>query len=118
MELIAGSLGLPPKRFQDYFKEQTSFVRLNHYPPCPSPELALGVGRHKDPGVLTVLAQDDVGGLEVKRKRDGEWIQVKPVPDSYVVNVGDITQVHRLSLTKPPIFEIVIDVLFAKSYSN
>ncbi|CAK9315828.1 unnamed protein product [Citrullus colocynthis] len=93
MELIAVSLGLPPKRFQDYFKEQTSFVRLNHYPPCPSPELALGVGRHKDPGVLTVLAQDDVGGLEVKRKRDGEWIQVKPVPDSYVVNVGDITQV-------------------------
>ncbi|XP_038887395.1 protein DMR6-LIKE OXYGENASE 2-like [Benincasa hispida] len=93
MELIAVSLGLPAKRFRDYFKEQTSFVRLNHYPSCPSPELALGVGRHKDPSVLTVLAQDDVGGLEVKRKRDGEWVRVKPVPDSYVVNVGDITQV-------------------------
>ncbi|KAA0031270.1 protein DMR6-LIKE OXYGENASE 2-like [Cucumis melo var. makuwa] len=93
MELIANSLGLPGKRFRDYFKGQTSSVRLNHYPLCPSPELALGVGRHKDPGVLTVLAQDDIGGLEVRRKRDGAWIQVKPVPDSFVVNVGDITQV-------------------------
>ncbi|KAA0031269.1 protein DMR6-LIKE OXYGENASE 2-like [Cucumis melo var. makuwa] len=84
----------PPEfRFRDYFKEQTSFLRLNHYPSCPSPELILGVGRHKDPGVLTVLAQDDVGGLEVKRKRDGEWIRVKPEPDSYVVNLGEITQV-------------------------
>ncbi|CAL9022156.1 unnamed protein product [Prunus brigantina] len=72
-----------------YFKEQTSFIRLNHYPPCPSPELTLGVGRHKDGGALTVLAQDDVGGLEVKRKTDGEWIWVKPTPNAYVINVGD-----------------------------
>uniref|UniRef100_A0A0A0K2S1 Fe2OG dioxygenase domain-containing protein n=1 Tax=Cucumis sativus TaxID=3659 RepID=A0A0A0K2S1_CUCSA len=93
MELIATSLGLPAKRFGEYFKGQTSSVRLNHYPLCPSPELALGVGRHKDPGVLTLLAQDDIGGLEVKRKKDGEWIQVKPVPDSYAVDVGDIIQV-------------------------
>ncbi|XP_011658920.1 protein DMR6-LIKE OXYGENASE 2 isoform X2 [Cucumis sativus] len=93
MELLALSLGLSAKRFQHYFKQQTSFLRINHYPPCPSPELTLGVGRHKDPGVLTVLAQDDVGGLEVKRKRDGEWIRVKPVPDSFVVNIGEITQV-------------------------
>ncbi|KAG7011675.1 putative 2-oxoglutarate-dependent dioxygenase, partial [Cucurbita argyrosperma subsp. argyrosperma] len=93
VELIAVSLGLPAQRFRDYFKEKTSMVRLNHYPPCSLPEMALGVGRHNDPGVLTMLAQDDVGGLEVKRKRDGEWIRVKPVPDSYVVNVGNVTQV-------------------------
>ena len=74
-------------------------MRLNHYPLCPSPELALGVGHHKDPGVLTVLAQDHVGGLEVKRKRDGEWIQLKPVPDSYVVNVGDITEARSRAIT-------------------
>ncbi|CAK9315826.1 unnamed protein product [Citrullus colocynthis] len=57
-------------------------------------ELALGIGRHKDSSVLTVLAQDEVGGLEVKRKKDGEWVPIKqPIPDSYVVNVGHITQV-------------------------
>ncbi|KAJ7946017.1 2-oxoglutarate and Fe(II)-dependent oxygenase superfamily protein [Quillaja saponaria] len=93
MELIALSLGLPAKRFHEFFIDQTSFIRLNHYPPCPSPHLALGVGRHKDAGILTILAQDDVGGLEVKRKSDGEWVLVKPTPDSYIINVGDIIQV-------------------------
>ncbi|KAJ4827422.1 hypothetical protein Tsubulata_011069 [Turnera subulata] len=93
MELIALSLGLPANRFHSFFKEQTTYVRLNHYPPCPSPHLALGVGRHKDAGALTILAQDDVGGLEVKRKSDGEWIWVEPTPDAYIINVGDIIQV-------------------------
>ncbi|XP_057494963.1 jasmonate-induced oxygenase 2-like [Actinidia eriantha] len=93
LELISLSLGLPAKRFNEFFKDQTSFMRLNYYPRCPVPHLALGVGRHKDAGALTVLAQDDVGGLEVKRKTDGEWIRVKPTPDAYIVNVGDTIQV-------------------------
>lgn len=93
MELIAQSLGLPANRFSGYFKDQTSFIRLNYYPPCPSPELALGMGRHKDSGALTVVAQDDVGGLQVKRKCDGEWIPVKPIPNAFVINVGDNIQV-------------------------
>ncbi|KAF8013649.1 hypothetical protein BT93_I1495 [Corymbia citriodora subsp. variegata] len=93
MGLIAQSLGLPSNRFEEFYKDHTSFVRLNHYPPCPAPHLALGVGRHKDSGALTILAQDDVGGLEVKRKSDGEWVLVKPIPDSFIINVGDIIQV-------------------------
>ena len=92
LELIALSLGLAPNKFREHFKDQTSFFRLNHYPPCPSPHLALGVGRHKDSGCLTVLAQDDVGGLEVKRKSDGEWVRVKPTPNAYIINVADIIQ--------------------------
>ena len=93
LELIALSLDLPADRFHGFFKDQTSFMRANHYPPCPTPELALGVGRHKDAGALTILAQDDVGGLEVKQKTDGEWVRVKPTPDAYIINVGDIIQV-------------------------
>ncbi|CAK7338909.1 unnamed protein product [Dovyalis caffra] len=93
MELIALSLGLPKDRFLEFFKEQTSTIRFNHYPPCPIPDLALGVGRHKDAVALTLLAQDDVGGLEVKRKTDGEWLRVKPNPNAYIINVGDIIQV-------------------------
>ncbi|KAI9123612.1 hypothetical protein K1719_004912 [Acacia pycnantha] len=95
MELIALSLGLPAERFHGYFEEkQLSILRLNYYAPCPVPHLALGVGRHKDSGALTLLAQDDeVAGLEVKRKSDGEWIPVKPLPRAIVVNVGDILQV-------------------------
>ncbi|XP_020232778.1 protein DMR6-LIKE OXYGENASE 1 [Cajanus cajan] len=94
LELIALSLGLEAKRFEEFFmKDQTSFIRLNHYPPCPYPHLALGVGRHKDPGALTILAQDEVEGLEVKRKADQEWIRVKPTPHAYIINIGDIVQV-------------------------
>ncbi|KAL3506357.1 hypothetical protein ACH5RR_031739 [Cinchona calisaya] len=93
LELIALSLGLPKSRLNGFFKDHTSRIRQNHYPPCPIADLALGVGRHKDGGALTLLAQDDVGGLQVKRKTDGEWILVKPTPDAYIINVGDIVQV-------------------------
>lgn len=93
LQLTASSLGLRKDRFHGFFKDQTSFMRLNYYPPCPAPQLALGLGRHKDAGAMTVLAQDDVGGLEVKRKSDGEWVFVKPIPDAYIVNVGDLIQV-------------------------
>ncbi len=48
MELIALSLALPVDRLRGFFKDhQTTVMRLNHYPPCPAPHLALGVGRHK-----------------------------------------------------------------------
>ena len=93
LELIARSLNLRPDRLHGFFRDQTTFIRLNHYPPCPSPDLALGVGRHKDAGALTILYQDDVGGLDVRRRSDGEWVRVKPVPNSFIINVGDIIQV-------------------------
>ena len=80
LELLARSLNLRPDRFHGLFKDHTNSVRLNHYPPCPEPELALGVGRHKDSGALTILYQDDVGGLDVRRRSDGEWARVKVVP--------------------------------------
>lgn len=94
LELIAQSLKLRPDRLHGFFKDQTTFIRLNHYPPCPSPDLALGVGRHKDAGALTILYQDDVGGLDVRRRSDGEWVRVRPVPDSFIINVGDLIQVR------------------------
>ncbi|KAK3146732.1 hypothetical protein QOZ80_3BG0271020 [Eleusine coracana subsp. coracana] len=93
LELIARSLNLRPDRLHGFFKDQTTFLRLNHYPPCPSPDLALGVGRHKDAGALTILYQDDTGGLDVRRRSDGEWVRVKPVPNSFIINVGDLIQV-------------------------
>ncbi|PUZ37975.1 hypothetical protein GQ55_9G159600 [Panicum hallii var. hallii] len=110
LELLARSLNLRPDRLHGFFEHPTTFFRLNHYPPCPSPDLALGVGRHKDPGALTILYQDDVGGLDVRRRSDGEWARVKFVPDSFIINVGDTVQVwsndryesaeHRVSVNR------------------
>ncbi|KAL6007873.1 hypothetical protein ACLOJK_033377 [Asimina triloba] len=69
---IFRELELAAKRLTEFFIEHSSRLRLNLFPPCPSPVLAFGVGSHKDGGALTVLAQDDVGGLNVKRKVDGQ----------------------------------------------
>ncbi|XP_065856864.1 protein LATERAL BRANCHING OXIDOREDUCTASE 1-like [Euphorbia lathyris] len=93
LELICMSLGLEGERLEGSFKDQISFSRLNYYPPCPAPHLALGVGRHKDGGALTVLAQDNVGGLEIARRSDGQWIPVKPIPDAFIINIGNCMQV-------------------------
>uniref|UniRef100_A0A6V7QV07 Fe2OG dioxygenase domain-containing protein n=1 Tax=Ananas comosus var. bracteatus TaxID=296719 RepID=A0A6V7QV07_ANACO len=65
----------------------SSIMRLNYYPPCQEPELTLGTGPHCDPTALTILHQDDVGGLEVFA--DGRWRPVRPVDGALVVNIGD-----------------------------
>ncbi|XP_010468275.1 PREDICTED: flavonol synthase/flavanone 3-hydroxylase-like [Camelina sativa] len=93
IELISLSLGLRKERFHDYFKEQMSFLRINRYPPCPRPDLALGVGQHTDVVVLTVLAQDEVGGLQVSRRSDGVWFPVRPVPNALVINIGNCIEI-------------------------
>lgn len=79
-----------------------SSVRLNHYPvgdPVPEAErdalVDLGptaLGYHTDPGVITLLLQDQTGGLQTQT-RDGEWIDVEPQPGTVVVNLADAMQV-------------------------
>ncbi|WRX09296.1 Oxoglutarate/iron-dependent dioxygenase - like 10, partial [Theobroma cacao] len=87
MQLIGISLGLDQAYFRDFFEGHDSILRLNHYPPCQKPELALGTGPHSDPTALTILHQDQVGGLQVFA--DGKWHAVTPIPGSFVVNIGD-----------------------------
>ncbi|KAI5059071.1 hypothetical protein GOP47_0025390 [Adiantum capillus-veneris] len=92
-KLMWESLGLPPTRFEDYFgQSKTHRFRFNHYPVCSTPDLVLGVGAHTDVGALTVLLQDEVGGLQIKQK-DGQWLDVHPDPTSPVINVADVMQV-------------------------
>ena len=66
-------------------------LKLNHYPKCPQPDKTLGVIPHSDLSILTILYQDEIGGLQVKQ--DGTWINILPCSDLLVVNVGDILQV-------------------------
>jgi isopenicillin N synthase-like dioxygenase len=64
-------------------------LRLLHYPaPPPGSDPQTGAGAHTDYGNLTLLATDDVGGLEV-RTRAGEWIEAPVVPGAFIVNIGD-----------------------------
>ncbi|KAI9116333.1 hypothetical protein K1719_012500 [Acacia pycnantha] len=78
-------------------------VNMNYYPECPNPELTVGVGRHSDMGTLTILLQDDIGGLYVKLEQDikykyasaskGDWIEIPPIPGALVINIGDALQI-------------------------
>jgi len=88
---MALALGLPAEWFAPHFAQPTTFLRLLHYPPQPpdAPDDAFGSAPHTDYGFITVLAQDDAGGLEVRR-RDGTWLRAHPVPGTWVVNVADM----------------------------
>lgn len=89
MRGVAMSLGLEPGHFRDrYMRDPTILFRTFHYPPVEVGTESWGVGEHTDYGVLTILKQDDVGGLQVKS--GGEWIDAPPVEDSFVCNVGDM----------------------------
>jgi isopenicillin N synthase-like dioxygenase len=90
---IALSLGLPRSHFADGLTaEPLVLFRIFHYPPVPHGEAesdgAWGVGEHTDYGLLTILAQDDSGGLEVRR--GSRWIDAPPVDGAFVCNIGDM----------------------------
>ncbi|XP_059657643.1 gibberellin 20 oxidase 1-like [Cornus florida] len=88
-EMLAHGLGLVDDFFTKNFDEkEATMIRVNSYPPCPLPEKCLGVGSHSDPHTLTILLQDDVGGLQVLRS-DNQWVGISPVPNSFIINIGD-----------------------------
>lgn len=68
-------------------------INLNYYPVCPNPELTVGVGRHSDVSTLTILLQDEIGGLYVRGTDGDNWIHVPPINGSLVINVGDALQI-------------------------
>ena len=95
MRVLSVSLGLDEAHFQRAFggADCGATLRANYYPRCPQPELTLGLSSHSDPGGMTVLLADDrVRGLQVRRR--GAWVTVDPVPDAFIVNVGDQIQVR------------------------
>ncbi|XVF71987.1 hypothetical protein PTKIN_Ptkin12aG0084700 [Pterospermum kingtungense] len=85
LELLSEGLGLESGHFEEDMSEALLLV-ANHYPPCPDPSLTLGLPKHCDPNLITILLQGDAYGLQVFR--DGEWIGVEPMPNAFVVNVG------------------------------
>uniref|UniRef100_A0A0D9W799 gibberellin 2beta-dioxygenase n=1 Tax=Leersia perrieri TaxID=77586 RepID=A0A0D9W799_9ORYZ len=70
--------------------ETTCFLRLNRYPACPFAADTFGLVPHTDSDFLTVLCQDQVGGLHLMK--DSRWVAVRPRPDTLIVNIGDLFQ--------------------------
>jgi isopenicillin N synthase-like dioxygenase len=91
MQLLALSLGLAEHHFDAACHDPMVTLRMVRYPPHPegADERTFGAGAHTDWGAVTVLAQDAHGGLEVQMP-DGNWVEATPLPDTLVVNLGDM----------------------------
>ncbi|MEM1345716.1 MAG: 2-oxoglutarate and iron-dependent oxygenase domain-containing protein [Pseudomonadota bacterium] len=91
MRGFALGLDLAPDAFLKSTTRPLSRASFVYYPPQPADLGAeqFGVGPHTDFGVLTILAQDDVGGLQIQG-RDGAWLAAPPIPGTLVVNVADL----------------------------
>jgi isopenicillin N synthase-like dioxygenase len=86
---IALSLDLDPAYFESgYTANPTVLFRVFHYPPQPPADDGWGVGEHTDYGLLTLLAQDDHGGLQVRTPAG--WVDAPPLPGTFVCNIGDM----------------------------
>ncbi|GAA5872987.1 hypothetical protein JCM16303_006905 [Sporobolomyces ruberrimus] len=111
MSLLAISLDLEPDYFVQSIEGRNHCLRLLHYPPTDRKEGGnTRIGSHTDFGTVTLLWQDETGGLEVVGP-DGQWASVEPKPDTFVINIGDIlsrwsndklkSTIHRAILPDP-----------------
>jgi isopenicillin N synthase-like dioxygenase len=91
LSAMATGLGLPGNHFDPYFRKPMPMLRLLHYPPQSPDESGehIGTRGHTDTGAITILAQDDVGGLEILLK-SGEWVTAPPIEGSFIVNLGEL----------------------------
>ncbi|XP_028791666.1 probable 2-oxoglutarate/Fe(II)-dependent dioxygenase [Neltuma alba] len=85
-------MGLKEEGLKELHQDIKLAMRINYYPPCPKPDLVLGISPHSDGGSITILLQDDhITALQIHHH--GHWIPVKPLPGALVVNVGDALEV-------------------------
>ena len=92
--LMTEALKLEKGEMEELFDDGMQSVRMTYYPPCPQPDLVMGLTPHSDGSGITILLQaNGVDGLQIKK--DGVWIPVSFLPHALVVNVGDILEVSN-----------------------
>ncbi|KAK9215158.1 hypothetical protein WN944_007161 [Citrus x changshan-huyou] len=92
LDLMAKALRMDPNDMIELSENGMQSLRMNYYPPCPQPEQVPGFKPHSDGSVLTILLQiNEMDDLQIKK--DGKWVAVKPLPDAFIFNIGDVLEV-------------------------
>ncbi|KAL6974076.1 hypothetical protein U1Q18_028258 [Sarracenia purpurea var. burkii] len=107
LKSMARSLNLEEHCFLNQYGEKaTMMARFNLYPPCPRPDLVLGIKPHADGSTITFLLPDkEVEGLQILN--DGKWFGVPIVPDALLINVGDQAEITSNGMFKSPVHRVL-----------
>ncbi|KAK6930130.1 Non-hem dioxygenase N-terminal domain [Dillenia turbinata] len=93
LKYIAISLSLKEDNLEEMFGVAVQAVRMNYYPPCPRPDLVLGLSPHSDGSALTVLQQGQGSSVGLQILKNNNWVPVQPMPNALVINIGDTLEV-------------------------
>ncbi|KAJ8769067.1 hypothetical protein K2173_024063 [Erythroxylum novogranatense] len=109
LEGISKSLGLEENYIDKALdlEEGLQVIAANLYPPCPQPELAIGMPPHSDHGLLTLLIQNGIGGLQIQHQ--GKWVNVNAIPISFLVNTGDHLEILTNGMYKSVLHRAVVN---------
>ncbi|KAF9599042.1 hypothetical protein IFM89_033387 [Coptis chinensis] len=114
MDAVLESLGLASATVSDdevdilkQCEEGSQLMVANCYPSCPEPDLTLGMPPHSDYGFLTLLLQGEAEGLQIQHK--GKWLTVKPLQNSFVVNIGDHLEIFSNGRYKSVLHRVLVN---------
>jgi isopenicillin N synthase-like dioxygenase len=107
MRAFAAALGQPEDALEALYRDEPHYlVKLIRYPGRDDTQSDQGVGAHKDAGLLTLLLQDEHGGLQVETA--GGWIDVEPRPGTFVVNIGELLELASDGYLRATLHRVVV----------
>ncbi|KAK4857809.1 hypothetical protein QYF36_006594 [Acer negundo] len=112
LRLIGKNLRSDNNEMALLYEEGRQSMSFNYYPSCPQPEQVIGIASHSDSSGITILLEvNDVQGLQIKK--DGMWIPVKPLPNAFIINIGDTLEVYLLVHFHVFYYLVVVELLQA-----